>query len=121
MRETAEDAEGQSLRIVHGADRGMWWLIRFCVSHPPLQIPMGHPNTCCGSRDGWATRPSQCWEVYRPSFVATRRGATLLADAPCFAIFACPALVINRDCSYISIHFSLGIAAIRLPIASSGK
>jgi hypothetical protein len=34
--------------------------------------------------------------------------ATLLADGtPCFAICACPALVIKRDCSYISIHFSL--------------
>lgn len=27
LRETAQDAEGQSLRIVHGAGRGMWWLI----------------------------------------------------------------------------------------------
>jgi len=32
-----------------------------------------------------------------------------------------PALVIKRDCSYISIHFSLEIAEISLPIASSGK
>jgi hypothetical protein len=39
--------------------------------------------------------------------------ATLLADgAPCFAICACPALVIKRDCSYISIHFSVEIAEI---------
>jgi hypothetical protein len=30
-------------------------------------------------------------------------------------------LVIKRDCSYISIHFSLEIAEISLPIASSGK
>ena len=27
LRETAQDAEGQSLRIVHGAGSGMWWLI----------------------------------------------------------------------------------------------
>ena len=40
---------------------------------------------------------------------------------PCFAMFACPALVIKRDCSYISIHFSLEIAEISLPIGSSGK
>jgi hypothetical protein len=45
----------------------------------------------------------------------------LRADRACFAIFACPALVIKRDCSYISIHFSLEIAEISLPIASSGK
>ena len=61
-------------------------------------------------------------KVYRGRFVSTRLAATLLADgAPCFAICACPALVINRDCSYISIHFSLEIAAISSPIASSGK
>src|ERR1700730_5148307 len=61
-------------------------------------------------------------KVYRRRFVSTRLAATLLADgAPCFAICACPALVIKRDCSYISIHFSLEIAEISLPIASSGK
>ena len=61
-------------------------------------------------------------KVYRRRFVSTRLAATLLADAaPCFAICACPALVINRDCSYISIHFSLEIAEISVPIASSGK
>jgi hypothetical protein len=61
-------------------------------------------------------------EVYRRRFVSTRLPATLLADgAPCFALCACPALVIKRDCSYISIHFSLEIAEISLPIASSGK
>lgn len=48
--------------------------------------------------------------------------ATLLADgAPFFAICACPALVIKRDFSYISIHFPLEIAEISLPISSSGK
>jgi hypothetical protein len=62
------------------------------------------------------------WESYRRRFVSTRLAATLLADgAPCFAICACPALVVKRDCSYISIHFSLEIAEISLPIASSGK
>src|SRR5215472_2088834 len=55
-------------------------------------------------------------------FVSTRLAATLLADgAPCFAICAFPALVIKRDCSYISIPFSLEIAEMSLPIASSGK
>src|SRR5215467_1317963 len=39
----------------------------------------------------------------------------------CFALCACPALVFRRDCSYISIHFSLEIAEISLPIAASGK
>jgi hypothetical protein len=37
------------------------------------------------------------------------------------AFFALPALVFKRDCSYISIHFSLEIAEISLPIAWSGK
>ena len=61
-------------------------------------------------------------KVYRRCFGATRLAATLLADrAPCFALRACPALVIKRDCSYISIHFSLEIAEISLPIDSSGK
>ena len=61
-------------------------------------------------------------KVYRRRFVSARLAATLLADGvPCFAICACPALVIKRDCSYISIHFSLEIAEISLPIASSGK
>ena len=65
---------------------------------------------------------SRAGKVYRGRFVATRLAATLLADgAPCFAIRAFPALVIKRDCSYISIHFSLEIAEISLPIASSGK
>src|SRR5215475_9126531 len=65
---------------------------------------------------------SHAGEVYRRRFVSTRLEATLLADgAPCFAICACPALVIKRDCSYISIHFSLEIAEISLPIALSGK
>src|SRR6266850_4571032 len=65
-----------------------------------------------------------CWEskVYRRHFVSTRLAATLLVDgATCFALCACPALVIKRDCSYISIHFWLEIAEISLPIASSGK
>ena len=61
-------------------------------------------------------------KVYRRLFVSARLAATLLADgAPCFAICACPALVLKRDCSYISIHFSLEIVEISLPIASSGK
>src|SRR5215472_2905315 len=65
---------------------------------------------------------SHAGKVYRRRFVATRLAATLLADgAPCFVICACPALVIKRDCSYISIHFSLATAEISLPIASSGK
>src|SRR5215471_14044055 len=65
---------------------------------------------------------SHAGKLYRRRFVSTRLAATLLADgAPCFAICACPALVIKRDCSYISIHFSLEIAEISLPIASSGK
>ena len=51
-----------------------------------------------------------------------RCAPTLLADGePCFAICDCPALVFNRDCSYISIPFSPEIAEIELRIASSGK
>src|SRR6266850_462005 len=70
---------------------------------------MGHPASHAG-------------KVYRRRFVSTRLAATLLVDgAPCFDLCACPALVIKRDCSYISIHFSLEIAEISLPIASSGK
>src|SRR5580765_4520852 len=65
---------------------------------------------------------SHAGKVYRRRFVSTRLAATLLTDgAPCFAICACPALVIKRDCSYISIHCSLEIAEISLPIAGSGK
>ena len=67
-------------------------------------------------------RRSHAGKVYRRRFVSARLAAALLADgAPCFAICACPALVIRRDRSYISIHFSLEIAEISLPIASSGK
>src|SRR5882672_5006739 len=65
---------------------------------------------------------SHAGKVYRRRFVSTRLAATLLVDgAPCFDLCACPALVIKRDCSYISIHFWLEIAEISLPIASSGK
>src|SRR5206468_9894941 len=43
---------------------------------------------------------SRAGKVYRRRFVSTRLAATLLADgASCFAIWACPALVIKRDCS----------------------
>src|SRR5690242_1076003 len=74
-----------------------------------------------GKRGG-PVSASHAGKVYCRRLVSTRLAATLLADgAPCFAICACPALVIKRDCSYISIHFSLEIAEIRLPIASSGK
>jgi hypothetical protein len=74
-----------------------------------------------GKRGGQVSA-SHAAKVYRRRFVSTRLAATLLANgAPCFAICACPALVIKRDCSYISIHFSLEIAEISLPIASSGK
>src|SRR5215475_3571300 len=60
--------------------------------------------------------------VHRRRFVPTRLAAPLLADgAPCLAFCACPALVFKRVCSYISIHCSLEIAAINLPIAWSGK
>ena len=73
-------------------------------------------------KPGGPVSASHAGKVYRRRFVSTRLAATLLADgAPCFAICACPALVIKRDCSYISIHFSLEIAEISLPIASSGK
>ena len=44
-----------------------------------------------------------------------------LNGAPCFATRACPDLVNKRDCSYISIHVSLEIDEISLPIGSSGK
>src|SRR5271165_2990487 len=80
----------------------------------------GHPQQQW--KTWWPGIGESCWEVYRRRFVATRLAATLLADgAPCFAICACPALVIKRVCSYISIHFSLEIAEISLPIAASGK
>jgi hypothetical protein len=72
----------------------------------------------------WGTRhpASPAGKVYRRRFVSTRLAATLVADgAPCFDLCARPALVLKRDCSYISIHFSLEIAEISLPIASSGK
>ena len=60
------------------------------------------------------------WDVTRHA--RHMRHVTLVAfPVPCFAICACPALVIKRDCSYISIHFSLEIAEISLPIALSGK
>ena len=89
----------------------------------------GDPGLPCLWHSGsWVQSPiflasaSLAGKVYRRRFVATRLAATLLADgAPCFAIRACPALVFKRDCSYISIHFSLEIAEISLPIASSGK
>ena len=46
------------------------------------------------------TPASHAGKVYRRRFVSTRLAATLLADgARCFAICACPALVIERDCS----------------------
>src|SRR5215469_3629809 len=71
---------------------------------------------------GDSVSASHAGKVYRRPFLPTRLAATLLADGrPCFAIFACPALVFKRDCSYISIHFSLEIAEISSPIASSGK
>src|SRR5258708_40049578 len=80
-----------------------------CVAYVSGDQVPGHPASHAG-------------KVYRRRFVSTRLAATLLADgAPRFAICACPALVIKRDCSYISIHFSLEIAEISLPIASSGK
>src|SRR5262245_30599793 len=71
---------------------------------------------------GGPVQANHVGKVYRRRFVSTRLAATLLADgAPCFAICACPALVFKRDRSYISIHSSLEIAEISLPIASSGK
>src|SRR5215471_908993 len=61
------------------------------------------------------------WKVYRRRFGLTRLAVALPADgALLFALCACPALVLKRDASYISIHFSLEIAEISLPIASSG-
>ena len=81
-------------------------------------FPVGLEFSCVVAR----YRRSHAGKVYRRRFVSARLAAALLADgAPCFAICACPALVIKRDCSYISIHFSLEIAEISLPIASSGK
>src|SRR5258706_232337 len=74
----------------------------------------------------WRTaRPGHgesCEEAYRPRLVATRLVATFFADgALCFAFCACPDLVFKRDSSYISIHCSLEIAAISVPIPASGK
>src|SRR5215469_9244407 len=89
----------------------------------PCYMPQspGHPQQQW--KTWWPTvAASHAGKVYRRRFVSTRLAATLLADAaPCFAICACPALVVKRDCSYISIHSSLEIAEISLPIASSGK
>ena len=59
-------------------------------------------------------------DLFFGSFTATWFGLNYFREA-CFAIFARPALVIKRDCSYISIHSSLEIAEISLPIASRGK
>src|SRR5262249_8951287 len=60
--------------------------------------------------------------VYRCCFGAARLPVPFPADgAGCFAFCACPDLVFKRDCSYISIHCSLEIAEISLPMASSGK
>src|SRR3954465_13896558 len=55
--------------------------------------------------------------VYRRPFLSS----LLLAGVPCFAFCALPALVFERDCSYISIHFALEMAEISLPIAGSGR
>ena len=58
------------------------------------------------ARNGPPLSDSHAGKVYRRRFVATRLAATVLAEgAPCFALCACPAFVIKRDCSYISIHF----------------
>src|SRR3974390_1016163 len=70
----------------------------------------------------WPVSASHAGKVYRRRSLATRLAAALLADAASFfALGACPALVIERDCSYISIHCSLEVAEISLPIASSGR
>ena len=110
----------------------MLLMIKSDTGSPPCR-PSRHRRRPCYTRKSKGTRnsngkrggqvsASHAGKVYRRRFVSTRLAATLLADgAPCFAICACPALVIKRDCSYISIHFSLEIAEISLPIASSGK
>ena len=68
-----------------------------------------------------ARRERRAWEVYRRRFVSTCLAATLLADgAPCFATCARPALVSKRDCSYISIHFSLSSGRTTLAQYRSG-
>src|ERR1700756_2606038 len=97
------------------------------------EVPIGTVRNYATRRNRQGTRnsngkrggpvsASHAGKLYRRRFVSTRLAATLLADgAPCFAVCPCPALVIKRDCSYISIHFSLEIAEISLPIASSGK
>jgi len=88
----------------------------------PCYTPQSQGHRNSNGKRGGQVSASHAGKVYRRRFVSTRLAATLLADgAPCFAICACPALVIKRDCSYISIHFSLEIAEISLPIASSGK
>src|SRR5262249_33158168 len=86
---------------------------------PPVQIPL-----LCDRQETtrWPVPASHAGKVYRRRFGSTRLAAALLAGgAPCFAIRACSALVTKRDCSYSSIHFSIEIAEISLPIASSGK
>ena len=111
----------------------MLLMIKSDTGSPPCR-PSSYPRSSvlhCRNRQGTRNSngkrggpvsASHAGKVYRRRFVSTRLAATLLADgAPCFAICACPALVIKRDCSYISIHFSLEIAEISLPIASSGK
>jgi len=78
----------------------------FRACHPPR-----HPQQQW--KTWWPGIGESCREAYRRRFVSTRLAATLLADgAPCFDLCACPALVFKRDCSYISIHFSLEIAEI---------
>ncbi len=88
------------------------------MSVQPTIRPRHRRTVTTGTPLGWKSGG----RVYPRRFVSTRLAATLLADgAPCFVFRACPALVFKRDCSYISIHFSLEIDEISLPIASSGK
>jgi hypothetical protein len=62
------------------------------------------------------------WESLPPTLCVDALGGHLARRwGALLRLCACPALVIKRDCSYISIHFSLEIAEISLPIASSGK
>jgi hypothetical protein len=100
------EAEGLSRlhnTITDWPDSGYTRRIAFIPGAPrPWAAPRVSANR---SRDRqetkwWPVPASHAGKVYRRRFVSTRLAATLLADgAPCFATWACPALVIKRDCS----------------------
>jgi len=81
---------------------------RLCAVVAALPSSQGHPQQQW--KTWWPDIGESCWGKFTATLCRPLGGTLPSPLGRLLSHLACPALVINADCSYISIHFSLEIA-----------